>query len=119
MRSFAYILVVTLVSLAGCERKLDSTSQSVVVAQAKSPTGTLTAEVVKKNDQYRFAIRSRNGTLSVVEDDFVPVGYHDPILKVRWNETGDIAIVTVDHDFGEGIRKFVYDTRDFSWKQLE
>ena len=118
-RSLSSIFLIALLAITGCGSPDEpQTLESAVLAEASSQSGTLKAVVLKRGDQYRFAIQSRDGTLSVVDQDFVPKGYHAPIVTLTWKSVNKV-IVSVDHDFGEGILTFVYDTRDFSWTKQE
>ena len=70
------------------------------------------AQGMKKNDA-----EARDGTLSVMERNFVPPGYHAPILKLSWNRLNDKVATAIDHDIGDGVLMFIYDTKSFSWQQ--
>jgi|JI9StandDraft_2_1071091.scaffolds.fasta_scaffold04816_5 hypothetical protein len=89
----------------------------MVVAEVPSESGTLMAVVVKRGEQFRFGIRSRSGTLAIVEQDFVPRGYHEPLISLKWKEADRKVEVTIDHDFGDGILSFTFDTRSYSFAQ--
>jgi hypothetical protein len=108
--------LIALLAITSCVSHDETpTLDPVVVAEASVRDGALKAVVLKRGGQYRFGIRSSNGTLSIVDQDFVPGGYHEPVVTLRWHEDGVKVAVTVDHDFGDGVLTFIYDTRDFSW----
>lgn len=77
------------------------------------------AQIIKIGENYRLAIKSDNGTVSIIDIDFIPTGYHDPGFALVWNDLSSSIQIEVDHDFGENNLLFEYNLESLSWLELK
>ena len=117
MRSIKYIFFISLfIAIFGCnetERK-----QTLIIEQA-SPNSKFVAQIIKIGENYRFAVKSENKTVSIVDEEFTPAGYHNPRFSFEWNDLSSSVQIKVDHDFGENNLLFEYNLETLSWLELK
>ncbi len=117
MKSFKYIfLFVLLFSVSGCQT---TELKRTIYTEQESPNSKFVAQIIKVGENYRFAIKSDNGTVSIVDIDFTPTGYHDPGFALVWNDESSSVQIEVDHDFGDNNLLFEYNLETFSWQKVK
>ena len=117
MRSFKYIFFfVLLLSVSGCQK---TELKRTIYTELESPSSKFVAQIIKVGENYRFAIKSDNGTVSIVDIDFTPTGYHDPGFALNWNDQSNRVKIEVDHDFGENNLLFEYNLETLSWQEIK
>jgi len=107
------IYIILLLSVFSCSNEKIIYKE---IKSSESPSKEFIALILyEKNIGYRFAIKTINGTLNIIEKEFIPLGYHNPVIKLNW-ENGKKVKIIVDHDFGENNLFFEYslDTIDFT-----
>ncbi|MFV1883601.1 MAG: hypothetical protein ACMZ7B_03855 [Balneola sp.] len=117
MRPIKHIfLFVLLSSVSGCQApELTRT----IYTEQPSPNSKFVAQIIKIGEDYRFAIKSENGTISIVDLYFTPTGYHDPGFTLVWNDESSSIQIEVDHDFGENNLLFEYNLETLDWQEVK
>ena len=80
-----------------------------VMAELTNPEKSMTARIIATEVQgsYIFEIRKTQKGVVIAEQMIsAPVGYHEHIVSITWNDDGQIFSATIDHDFGEDNRIF-------------
>lgn len=105
-----YILLIVLL-LVGCiDLSWKPPDPGTVMAELSNPEKSLSARVIatKVQGTYIFEVRSiKNSNVLEKKTISAPIGYHVHIVSLTWNNDGQTATATIDHDFGEGNK--VYD----------
>jgi hypothetical protein len=109
IRSATHILLI-LVIFAGCmDLSWNPPKPGTVMAVLTNPDKSMTARIIATDVQgsYIFEIRrTHRGTIIAEQTISAPVGYHEHIVSITWNDDGQVFSVTIDHDFGEDNRVF-------------
>ncbi len=107
--------VLFLLCLFGCSSEINLNGYKVYI-EKKSIDGSLSAVILQNigNEDYYLGIRSENGTLVIVNNTFIPKGYHSPIIDLEWSLDNNQVMITIDYDFGDGILHYIYDIKLYS-----
>lgn len=81
-----------------------------VLVQSSSPDNFWQAQIVKSPaaPNLYLALVHKSGHRVIVDTVFIPNGYHAPVVRLDWSEGGKALKIGVDHDFGDGNLKFLF-----------
>jgi hypothetical protein len=115
IRSATQILLIVVI-FAGCmDLSWNPPKPGTVVAELTNPDKSMTARIIATEVQgsYIFEIRrTHRGIIIAKQMISAPVGYHEHIVSITWNDDGQSFSATIDHDFGEDNRVFNISTMD-------
>ena len=116
MTRSAVLILLLFVFLTGCkDLSWSPPKPGTIMAELTNPDKNMTARVIATELQgsYIFEIRSSNkGTIITEQMISAPVGYHEHIVSIKWNDDSRNFSATIDHDFGEGNKVFNIGTMD-------
>ena len=85
-----------------------------IILERESPDGKYNAQMLCEDTSkgYYFALQKKNGTRLIIDSDFIPhAGYHEPVFDMTWEKNNRKLYITIDHDFGEGNLKYIFDVQ--------
>jgi len=90
-----------------------------VIIEKHNKNNNLNAQILfdEETKNYFLALTSGNDTQVILTNKLVPsAAYHNPILKLSWLSPTLVG-VTVDSDFGDNIREYIFDINNFTFRE--